>query len=136
MSCHTPILLGGDEPVIIPELHCRFLERSHATGEFRCTVYENRFEMAPWCMTANEAARGGALAWDCPYSTGLTGVKGKRWATDWERESIVEALRTAFVEAGLPAEDNPDSALLLLGSEWTYRLEGNRFRFVKRQFPT
>ena len=133
MSCHTPILLG-EESVIIPEIHCRFLGSDSKTGESYCTVYERRFEAAPWCKTANEAARLGALAWDCPYATGLSGVKGKRWANEWEREIITKVLRACFVEKGLPLEDSPDSALNLLNCDsdqkWTYVQDGDRYRFL------
>jgi uncharacterized cysteine cluster protein YcgN (CxxCxxCC family) len=109
MSCHTPVWLG-DEQVIIPELHCRYLTSGG------CSVYERRFEVAPWCKPVPEAIEIGALASDCPYTAGIAGYKGKRWAKDWEREAILPLLREALMRDGLSPEDDPVSASRLLCS--------------------
>jgi hypothetical protein len=135
MSCHTPILLGH-ESVIVPEIHCLYLaQKQDGSNEYYCTVYEKRFELAPWCKTSVEAIPLNALAWDCPYAQGVANFKGKRWAKDWERDAIYRVLREAFLQFGLPFADNPDSALKILNRNgekgWTYRLEGDHYRFYK-----
>ncbi len=133
ISCHTPIQLGS-KLVVIPEIHCRFLERG-ADGKCSCTVYDRRHEIAPWCRTAEEAVGLNALAHDCPYASGVAGFKGKRWATDWEREAIVALLRELLPREGLTIEDSPESALRLLGDDWTYKEsdDGTRFLFNRVQ---
>ena len=62
--------------VSVPGLRCQFLEEDGA-GLFSCTVYADRFDRAPWCHHADEAAPLGYLATDCPYGTppGLGKVK-------------------------------------------------------------
>jgi uncharacterized cysteine cluster protein YcgN (CxxCxxCC family) len=134
MSCHTPILLGS-RTVIVPEIHCRFLAYD-AEGKAACTVYENRYEAAPWCRSAEEAIELNALGWDCPYAAGVPGFKGKHWAKDWEHEAVVDAMKKVLPVKGLPVEDNPDSALRLLesngGGEWTYEQDGDVFRFREK----
>lgn len=51
--------------VVFPGLHCVFLAADQ--DKFRCTVYAERFERAPWCHTAEAAQPLGYLARDCPY---------------------------------------------------------------------
>lgn len=135
MSCFTPIHIG-DDSVIIPEIYCRYLAPdAESPGRYKCTVYEKRHEIAPWCKTVPEAIALNALAWDCPYAAGTPGFKGKRWAKDWEHAAIVEMLRPALIEFGLPSQDNPDGALRILDpagkGNWSYVLEGDHFRFVE-----
>lgn len=63
---------------MVPGLHCRFL-RAEPDGRFGCTVYADRFRLAPWCHHADLAAPLGFLADDCPYalSRGIQGGKIK-----------------------------------------------------------
>jgi len=131
MSCHTPIQLGS-KVVIIPEIHCRFLEHD-AEGKSACSVYANRHEIAPWCRTAEEAVGLNALAHDCPYAAGIPGFSGKRWAKDWEHEAIARVLRVKLATEGLTIEDSPDSALRLLGEGWTYEESDDGTRFLFRR---
>lgn len=135
MSCFTPIQLGN-ETVIIPDIYCKYLEAEPgAPGKYRCSVYEKRHEVAPWCKTVPEAIQLNALAWDCPYATGVPGFKGKRWARDWERHAIEETVRSSMIEFGLPFQDNPDAALRILNrhgeTHWTYELDGDHYRFFE-----
>ena len=132
MSCHSPILLGA-RTVIISELRCRFLAYD-SEAKALCTVYENRYEAAPWCKSAEEAFTMNGLAHDCPYTAGIDSYRGKRWATAKEHEAIVPVLLAKLVAEGLTTEHNPDAALPLLerdGSRWTYEQseDGSRFLF-------
>jgi uncharacterized cysteine cluster protein YcgN (CxxCxxCC family) len=134
MSCHTPILLDK-QPVIIPELRCRYLDRNDDNGEYYCTVYERRHEVAPWCKSVPESIPAGALAWDCPYVTGIRGYRGKRWAKDWEREAIVQAVRTSILMVGLTMADNPEAVLPIVNTEteqYTYELDGDHYFFHRK----
>lgn len=66
ISCHLAIPINGIA-VTVPGLHCKYLAEV-ARGRFECTVYPQRFELAPWCHHADEAAPLGYLARDCPYA--------------------------------------------------------------------
>lgn len=129
MSCHTPIQLGV-KTVIIPEIHCRFLERD-AQGKSACSIYDQRHQLAPWCRTAEEAVGLNALAHDCAYAADVPGFKGKRWAKDWEHEAIARVLRVKLATEGLTFEDSPVAALQLFGDGWAYEEseDGTRFLF-------
>ena len=75
ISCHFAVPVNG-LPIVVDDLHCTFLGRSD-DGRFACTVYEKRFEVAPWCATSDEALEQGLLAQDCPYAAGVRGYRGK-----------------------------------------------------------
>ncbi len=64
-SCHVAVPAGPIGTLVVPGLHCMFLEPD--AGRFHCSVYSERFERAPWCHTAVEAQPLGYLATDCPY---------------------------------------------------------------------
>lgn len=68
VSCHMAVPSDTHGLVAVPGLRCQFLEQDQA-GLFGCTVYAERFERAPWCHHADEAAPLGYLATDCPYGT-------------------------------------------------------------------
>ena len=130
-SCHLPVKVG-EEKIIVPELHCTFLSKPDAQGKFSCTVYEQRFEKAPWCHTADDAMKEGQLAQDCPYAAGVPGFKGKKWADEPTRARLVPILRQRLIDEGLPVSASPDSALRLLtsdGEEWTYSLAPGKYVF-------
>tara|TARA_B100000029_G_scaffold513469_1_gene613183 strand:- start:487 stop:846 length:360 start_codon:yes stop_codon:yes gene_type:complete len=40
-------------------------------------VYANRYEQAPWCLSAEEAGREHLLSRDCPYHEGWDDPEGK-----------------------------------------------------------
>ncbi len=132
MSCHFAIEYAG-ESLIIPEIHCLFLGSEGAARI--CTVYERRFEEAPWCHTGVEALEKGLVGWDCPYAAGrsLPGG-GKRWASPAQRAAVMPHVRKALIERGLERKYNPDAALRLLtadGESWTWRTEGEGYVFVR-----
>lgn len=132
MSCHPAIRIGK-RAVIIPELHCRFLTRDPHSGLASCRVYARRFELAPWCLSAGQAAGMGALAHDCPYTTEGHGFNGKRWAAGHERQAVAETVRQGLIDDGLCLADSPDSALSLLNTgceEWTYSLSPDESKFI------
>ena len=65
ISCHLAVPINN-VPMVVPGLHCKFLK---AVGDkFECSVYDKRFEMAPWCHHADVAVKRGYLSRDCAYT--------------------------------------------------------------------
>lgn len=64
VSCHFAVRVGALN-VVLDTLRCRYLGRDE--HGYHCREYERRFELAPWCHRADEAARLGLLAMDCLY---------------------------------------------------------------------
>lgn len=130
VSCHMAIE-AGPEKYVIEEIHCRFLGRAE-DGKYACTVYEKRFEVAPWCHTAVDALTTGNLAYDCPYTRHIPGYKGKVWAPAAVRVKLMPVVRKKLIDDGLPLSASPESALRALtsgGERWTYTEESDRFVF-------
>jgi uncharacterized cysteine cluster protein YcgN (CxxCxxCC family) len=133
VSCHMALEVGA-EKYVIEEIHCRFLGRGD-DGRYACTVYEKRFEVAPWCHTAEDALKTGNLAFDCPYTRHIPGYKGKIWASSEVRGKLIPIVRKKLIADGLPLSGNPDSALKILtsgGENWTYTEQAGCFRFHRQ----
>ena len=133
VTCHMPVE-AGEVKYVIEELHCRFLERE-GDGRYGCTVYENRFEKAPWCHAAEEALATGNLATDCPYAAHVPGYTGRVWAPPDVRRKLLPVVRQKLIADGLPLSGNPDSALKILtgsGEDWTYSEQDSGFVFFRR----
>ena len=127
-----PVVVGGTQ-YIVEELRCRFLAKE-PDGHYLCTVYENRFEKAPWCHTAVEAAANGMLAHDCPYAEDIPNYKGRQWATARERDKLLPIIRQKLVADGLPISCNPDAAMQVLtcsGERWSWSEQKDRFVFYR-----
>lgn len=75
ISCHLALPVGS-QMVEIPSLHCQFLA-PQPDRKWTCTVYNERFEKAPWCHHATDAAPAGLLARDCPYAIAAGVKRGK-----------------------------------------------------------
>lgn len=130
VSCHFSLEVG-DKKYVINEIHCRFLARE-TDGKFSCTVYDKRFELAPWCHTATDAINFGALATGCLYTEDLPGYQGREWAPPNVKVKLLPRVRQKLIADGLPISANPDSALLVLnqhGERWTYSEQKDRFVF-------
>lgn len=126
ITCHVQVDSSDPNRGIIPELRCKFLGGSTA-GEYFCQVYDHRFEAAPWCSSATDAAKVGALAHDCPYMDAAD-YRGKVWATGAELDRLRAIARGSLIADGLPLSCNPDAALgLLPGWKFEQRAEGYRF---------
>lgn len=134
MSCHFAVPVNG-LAVVIDELHCKFLGRAD-DGRYHCTVYERRFEVAPWCHTAESALAAGFLAQDCPYARGTSGYRGKVRLSASLQRSVRPAIRAEVLRVGAPAGADPDAVVQLLaeaGGTWTYSLseDGSRYLFAR-----
>jgi hypothetical protein len=87
VACQGSVPVEGPQggQVAIPQLYCIFYGTA-ADGRQGCTVYEDRFEKAPWCLHADQARQHAALRLDCPYN-----FQGAIWGK--ERVSPEEYLR-------------------------------------------
>lgn len=59
--CHKKIFIDG-QVVYLPSF-CKFYDPQTRL----CTVYENRFELNPHCLTVEEGIQLGVFPADCPY---------------------------------------------------------------------
>lgn len=120
VSCHFAVPVNG-LPVVVEDLHCRFLDRD-VDGRFGCTVYEERFERAPWCATASEALEGGLLAQDCPYTRWTTGYRGKTPLSERLMRQVMPAIRAEVLARGVPVGISEDGLRRFLertgGGDW------------------
>jgi uncharacterized cysteine cluster protein YcgN (CxxCxxCC family) len=133
VSCHMSLEVGEDK-YVIEEIHCRFLGKG-GDGHFTCTVYEKRFEVAPWCHTAAHAAKSGNLANDCLYAAHIPGYKGKQWAPAEIRGKLIPLVRRKLISEGLPLAASPESAMKVLtagGEAWSYTEQAGRFTFHRK----
>lgn len=129
-SCHAAVPING-LAVAVPGLHCKHLLRSGAT--FRCAVYEQRLEVAPWCHTSDEALAAGLLAQDCPYARGVPGYRGKVWLGSRLLRTVLPAVRRVLAEEGAPDWVGIEGCLRVLeggGGRWeALTPDGGRVRF-------
>lgn len=62
--CHA----GIDDRRVMRSHVCKFLQRDEANSNITaCSVYQNRFIVAPWCLSVSEAIEQKRLPNDCPY---------------------------------------------------------------------
>jgi hypothetical protein len=132
MSCHFAVPVNG-LAVVIDALRCKFLGRAE-DGRYQCTVYERRFEVAPWCHTAEQALAAGFLAQDCPYARGVAGYRGKARLSPSLLQKVQPALRAEVARAGVPIGADPEAALSFVaeaGGRWSYSVseDGTRYLF-------
>lgn len=86
--------------IAVPGLHCRYL-RPDGHGGFACSVYAQRFDVAPWCHHADDAAPLGYLAHDCPY--GSPPGQGKVRLSERELQAAWPELLWVMQEGGVPS---------------------------------
>jgi hypothetical protein len=134
MSCHFAVPVNG-LAVVVDALRCKFLGRAE-DGRFHCTVYERRFEVAPWCHTAESALAAGFLAQDCPYARGVAGYRGKARLSPSLMQKVRPALRAEVARMGAPIGADPEAALAFVaeaGGSWRYTIseDGTRYLFQR-----
>ncbi len=134
MSCHFAVPVNG-LAVVIDALRCKFLARAQ-DGRYHCTVYEDRFDRAPWCHTAQSALTEGFLAQDCPYARGTAGYRGKVRLSASLQKMVLPAIRAELLRVGAPIGADPELVVDFLSEAGgTYRFEqsadGSRYLFTK-----
>ena len=99
-SCHFAVPVNG-LPVVVDGLHCKFLVQ--ITDErFECSVYEERFEKAPWCATVDDALEEGLLSQGCPYTRGVSGYRGKTRLHPRLLQKAEPLIRASILRDGVP----------------------------------
>ena len=78
--CYAKVIIETE--VHYTDIPCAFLD----TGSRLCTVYENRFERNPECLTVEEGIALGVFPADCPYVAGIAGYRPPH--TDCDREKM------------------------------------------------
>ncbi|MCO4760551.1 MAG: hypothetical protein KC502_03560 [Myxococcales bacterium] len=99
VSCHLAIPVN-DVPVMIPGLRCQYLAPT-STG-FDCTVYADRFKVAPWCHHADVAGPQGFLARDCPYVLAEGFGRGKIRLSRQQYDRYWPAILGELLRVGVP----------------------------------
>jgi len=86
VSCH--FTLRFDEPaqdIVVWNLGCKFLAKEGT--QYKCQVYDQRFEKAPWCHPYDVAVPVGMMRTDCPYNDagkGKTALRGAKYDAIWK----------------------------------------------------
>ena len=88
--------------------------RRRSRGVFRCSVYDTRFEKAPWCATVDEALEQGLLAQDCPYTSESRGYRGKTRLHARLMTKVEPGIRQSLLRDGGPLGLDVDGALRFL----------------------
>lgn len=142
MSCHFAVPVNG-LAVVIDALRCRFLaESTDATGEktgrYHCTVYDQRYAVAPWCHSAHQALQGGYLAQDCPYARGTAGYRGKVRLSARLLGQVQPAIVAEILRVGVPIGADPERVLRFLAAatsashQYQESSDGARYLFFAR----
>ncbi len=139
MSCHFAVPVNG-LAVVIDALRCKFLGRAE-DGRYHCTVYEDRFDRAPWCHSAQSALSEGFLAQDCPYARGTAGYRGKVRLSASLQNMVLPAIRAELLRVGAPIGVDPKLvAHFLSEAGGTYRFvqspDGSRYLFSRDAQPS
>lgn len=121
ISCHLALPVRGT-PVVIPGLRCKFLVARPAQT-WACSVYETRFELAPWCHHADDAAPLGFLARDCAYALEHGGGLGKVRLREPLLTRVWPQLLAGVREQGVPLHASGDAFLVEVA-----RREGQPYR--------
>jgi uncharacterized cysteine cluster protein YcgN (CxxCxxCC family) len=128
ISCHFAVPVNG-LAVVVDELHCRFLVRDGT--RFNCSVYEDRFDLAPWCANMDEALENGLVAQDCPYTAGVAGYRGKTRLHKRLLTPAEKAIRLELLANGVPIGVSPEGVLKFLA-----RTGPGRFAMVENPAGT
>ena len=140
VSCHVQMrdYLLGD--IVVEGMHCKFLVKEE--GGYACSVYAERYEKAPWCHSAEEAAPLGMLRVDCPYNT--TGLGKRRLSSEkydeWWKNRRGEVLVTvhphfisteAFLQELCTREPGKDWEVVAHETGgWVFQEKGKRSGFL------
>ena len=81
--------------ILVKGLSCKF--NKSANGESLCTVYEDRFEKASWCLDLKGMIKEAAAPSDCPYVEGLDGYKPTLELSDKHYNMVSPLLKKAIV---------------------------------------
>jgi len=92
--------------ILVKGLSCKF--NKSIDGNSTCTVYEERFQKAGWCLDLKGMIREGVAPLDCPY---VDTLKGYRPTIDLENnqyKSVLPLLKKAISSADTSPFSNED----------------------------
>lgn len=78
LCCRVKLLI--DDELVATPFVCPHLDRETRL----CTIYERRFELNPFCVSAVDGVEARIFPADCPYVRGAAGYRGPREATPEE----------------------------------------------------
>ncbi len=80
LCCHAKIIVGDE--VFIMDEYCPYLDPMTNL----CTVYPDRHEVNPQCLTVKEGIRARAFPADCPYVSGVPNYRPPK--VNWSLQDI------------------------------------------------
>jgi uncharacterized cysteine cluster protein YcgN (CxxCxxCC family) len=79
--CHLTVTIRSatehSDRILVPDLPCKFLV-GDGDGRFDCSVYEDRFSLAPWCQNLHRLVESGLATDGCPYVEGAAWYRGSK----------------------------------------------------------
>ena len=100
--CSASVPTDDGHQLVVKGLKCKFLLKKSETQHV-CSVYETRFQEAPWCMSLMKGFDNQAYPSDgsCPYVMSKS-YKGKVTVSDEEYTRIEPQIIKSFMEKGQP----------------------------------
>ncbi len=71
--CYIKTMIG-DKPIFTRN-HCEYLD----TNSNLCTVYKDRFQKKPGCLTIDQAIKSNSLPDSCPYIKDIKNYQAPKW---------------------------------------------------------
>ena len=84
--CHASVRINKAK-ITVPELPCKFLMLK-SNGQYRCSVYEERFEKAPWCQDLFGGMIEGTYPTTCNYTKSMDAYAGSVELPDEEYQVV------------------------------------------------
>ncbi len=82
--------------VLVKDLKCKFSKS--VNGDNTCTVYNERFNKAPWCLDLKGMIKGGVAPLHCPYVETLKGYSPTLELNDPQYKTVLPLLKKAVSE--------------------------------------
>ena len=127
ICCH-PSFQIGIRKIIIEQIHCKFLKKEQ-NGKTYCSVYDSRFDKAPWCLTLKQAIRQQMLAHNCPYVKNINGFNGKFTLSSKILKNYYPEIEKHILKYGIPSWCSIADAVKFFKKPIKWKLERDRYMF-------
>lgn len=99
--CKASVNLPGKGDVLVRGLKCKYLMKK--SGNQMCSVYEKRFDIAPWCLPLMKGFEHNVYPSDgsCGYVLSKS-YKGKQILSDQEYSKVEPQIIRSFLKKGQP----------------------------------